>query len=228
LQALYRYAIEWSDLGSQGNTLFVESFPPIYKTVSYSQPLCLVGKLEGSAKRANLLQAYPENVVVDQKSGKPTPSDTKVDICVTAAGTSTDGLQHAGASKSFSTQTPDEHYLTLPFCVLCRTKHRLFINPNLSGPWLHWEDVTGGPVPADRLRQPSDVQLGSSGHYLFFASQERAQEFVNFTDAILFATSAGPTATSTSGSTSVQATNTPRTVQAFDQFGNPIILQILP
>lgn len=204
LQALYRYAVDWSDR-TTGEATFVRNFPLVYKSVSYNQPLCL-RDMHDTKKKALAKEADSLDLDLAEKptNGPVASSADKISVCVTAAGVSGSGLQHGATTETFTRQTPDEHYLTPPTCIVCYSSHGRVINHAIRGPWLRWEDVSGGSVRPDRLPRPGDVQLGQSGHYRFFVGQQHAQQFVDFTVAVLSAStvagSASPTASGTSAS----------------------------
>jgi hypothetical protein len=224
LQALYRYAVEWSSEGSSGVQKFVDNFPPIYKSVSYSKPLCLRGIHREAQTRAPVTSN--EDSKIQSTPGTPPKGADPIEVCATAAGTTT-SLQHGATTKSFSSQVPDEHYLTTEFCVLCYGRNGKTINQNLRGDWLHWDNVSGRPVWPNRARHPGDISLGRFGRYEFFVSADNAQKFVTFTAAVLLATnvsgSAGATSASASGG---QGSGAPKALTFFDLNGNAFQLFI--
>jgi hypothetical protein len=196
LDSLYRYAIEWSAQGEAGNQQFVHNYPPIYKQVNFNEPLCLVGKK--TADNSNT------EVTV------PVPGGT---VCATNTNAMREGPSRAQTSKSYSTQAIDEHYLRGPTCVVCGSPRRLHINRKIAGAWLHWQDNRGGPAPLARTVQDGDIPLGTYGNYSFFVASDQAQRFVDFSIAVLSATTlvsggtAGSAVANASAAKSVTLTN---------------------
>jgi hypothetical protein len=201
LQALYRYAVDWSDWpGSRGNFEFVKNFPPIQRTVSISQPQCLVSN---KGEVPTEVAAPPYYSKPDHVPDKPAPP---IYVCATAVGTAQDKLSRGATTASYTNQQDDPYYLRGGHCILCgvRPANRK-INDNLAGPWLRWQNLTGPNPNPDRLPRIGDVSLGRAGHYEFFTSPSEANKFVNFTVATLAAMSqAGSTSSSPSATTSSQ------------------------
>jgi hypothetical protein len=209
LQALYRYAVDWSEYGSQGDAYFVASFPPIQRSIGISAPTCI---------RAT--------------NGKPVlftlKDDTSLAFCATATTgtTSTIPFTKGAITRSYSDQRDDPYYLTNPDCIVCGLlKHHRHVNPNIQGPWLRWRNLTGPNPDPIRLPWPGDVSLGYAGHYQFFTSPESAEKFVNFTVAVLAAMGQGGSTSTATASTSsnAQAANS-KSVTLLDNLGNPFTL----
>jgi hypothetical protein len=221
LQALYRYAVQWSD-DADGVVRFVANFPLVYKSVSYNKPLCL-RDMTNSSK--NGLMKDSSSLDLDL-AAKPqptaTPSSGQIQVCATAAGTSTQGVSHGATSTTFARQTPDEHYLGGPTCIVCRSPHGHTINPLFRGGWLRWQDLSGGYVRPNRQPQEGDLPLGQAGHYVFYVNPKDAQRFVDFSVAVLSATTVGGSASpSAAGSTSgAQAAGGAKAFFALDPNGN--------
>jgi hypothetical protein len=211
LQALYRYVVDWSDKGDSGGKDFVNNFPRIQRTISYSRPICLYGIDDKKKKPVEL--GVKTNGAVDQTAT----------VCATAVGTGA-GASRGATTESFAGQEDDPYYLRNQDCIVCGGKEGKHINKNLAGPWLHWRDLTGPNLDTARLPQPGDISLGRAGHYEFFASTMGAQKFVNFTVATLAAMSQG--GSTSAPAASAQAAAGPKTVPALDQFGNTIQLFI--
>ncbi|WP_157100574.1 hypothetical protein [Rhodoplanes sp. Z2-YC6860] len=196
LQALYRYAVEWSE-ESDGVAQFLENFPPVQRSVSVSTPRCLV-------------DAGGNNIPFDPtKPGSPPPKDSDSTVCATAGGTTQSTISHGATTESYTNQADDPYYLRNKGCIVCvrysKTTHRRYrtINENLEGAWLRWEDVAGSQPNPVRAPLPDDVLLGHAGHYKFYTSRKTAQKFVNFTVATLSAMAqAGSTAATASSSAS--------------------------
>ena len=111
LQALYRYAVDWSSY-SDGGARLVHSFPLIYKAVNYNEPLCLYGKdKDGKVLKLQLPVASPTTPDQDPKQ------TAKILLC---ASSTPQGLaaSRTAATRSYSTQVPDEYYLTGPTCIV--------------------------------------------------------------------------------------------------------------
>jgi hypothetical protein len=201
LQALYRYAVEWSE-EPDGIMQFVLNFPLVYKSASYSKPLCLED--ETTKKHASTDQSNA--LALDTQGDKADKAGKSIQVCVTAAGGTAGaaGLSHGATTKTFTRQIPDEHYLTGPTCIVCSgPQGRRTINPLIFGPWLRWQDLSGRFVRPERVPRPGDVLLGQSGHYAFFTDGLRAQRFVDFSVAVLSATTIGGSAApGAAGSTS--------------------------
>lgn len=221
LQALYRYAVTWSgELG--GDQQFARSFPLIYKQASFSQPLCLQDMKKGPNFGSNQPVEEQRNLEVDPTKLNPTPTG-KITVCVTAAGTPSSGLSHGATTKTYTRQVPDEHYLRYPSCIVCGPASAPKINPAIQGPWLHWRDLAGGPVDVRRLPRPDDILVGRSGHYEFYVNPYDAQRFVDFTVAVLAATTvAGSTGTTSATAGGSPTGSTPRSIAATDANGNII------
>jgi hypothetical protein len=120
LQALYRYAVEWSD-ETTGVSKFVANFPLVYKSASYNKPLCLED-IKSSNKNAPINE--PDSLDLDLTPKAPVPvkpSSDHIQVCVTAAGTSGQALSHGATTKTFTRQIPDEHYLSGPTCIVCNS-----------------------------------------------------------------------------------------------------------
>ncbi|MBR0685324.1 hypothetical protein JQ594_05315 [Bradyrhizobium manausense] len=164
LDTLYRYAIDWS-ADPNGNRKFVSNFPLIYKSVNYAEPLCLVGKKADNA---------PNETVDVTADGKK--------LCATSV--NGNAAARGQATRSYSRQVADEHFLSGPTCVVCGAGRHLHPNAKFSGPWLHWQNASGAPVPLGREVHPGDIPLGSSGGHAFFISPENAQKFVDFSIAV--------------------------------------------
>jgi hypothetical protein len=114
-------------------------------------------------------------------------ASANLQFCVTAA-VSSGNYQHVGGTSAFSTEIPDEQHLRDPStCILCYGRRGLTINKKLQGTWLHWRDLNGAPVDPRRAIQPGDVRLGQSGHYELYADQEEPWAFVEFSMAVLAA-----------------------------------------
>ena len=94
---------------------------------------------------------------------------------------------HSGSSRSYVTQIDDKRYLTGPGCIVCDDAGGRHINPNLEGAWLHWKDWSGRPVPANRMALPGDIYLGRSGHLELYVDGRVPWKFVEFTIAVLSA-----------------------------------------
>ncbi len=222
LQALYRYAVEWSDLREVGVRKFVANFPLVPKTVSYNTPICLRDMSSSVEKGSKAPLPSNSQLELDKKTGEPKGADAPIKVCVTAVG-SNSGPSHGATTQTFSTLVPDEHYLKGPTCIVCSYGRGLTLNARLQGSWLHWNDLSGRPVEPTRAPRSGDISLGRSGHYEFFASPSSAQRFVDFTVAVLSATniggSGGPSA---GGGSAGQASSGPKAFIATDSAGNPV------
>jgi hypothetical protein len=211
LQALYRYAVDWSEDGARGEAYFIANFPPIQRSVSYTSPTCILAS-----------NGTPVTFKFD-KTGQ--------EFCATATTGTTNAIPFtkAATTQSYTDQMDDPYYLTNPDCIVCglRKRHR-YINPNIAGPWLRWRNITGPNHDPIRIPQPGDVSIGFGGHYEFFTSAENAEYFVNFTVAVLAATGqAGSTSTATaSTSAGSQAAGASKSVTLLDNLGNPFTLII--
>jgi hypothetical protein len=212
LQALYRYAVEWSDLGEEGVRIFVKNFPLIYKSVNYSEPLCLYGKDENG-------KIVPIYGPAKTQTKPPDDKDNQKNVLVCASSTSMVGspFTRSAATRSYSIQVPDEHFLSGPTCIVCAARdHRgLTINSDIKGAWLHWlENNQPPPFNPRRAPQPGDISLGRSGRYEFFTSREKAQKFVDFEVAVLSATNLGAVSAPTGAAGAAAAT--PKSAALFD------------
>jgi hypothetical protein len=170
LDSLYRYVVDWS-AQAHGNRKFVSNYPLIFKSINYSEPLCLIGK-----------KADGSNDTVDMTADGKKVCATNVNGASVARGQS---------SRTYSRQVADEHYLAGPTCVVCGSPRRLHINPKISGTWLHWKSAGGVPVPPGREVQEGDVLLGTYGARSFFVSPENGQKFVDFSIAVQSASTIG-------------------------------------
>jgi hypothetical protein len=175
LDALYRYAVEWSANEETGNQRFVRNYPLIYKQVNFNEPLCLIGKK--TADGSDAVVSVPVPVGKDKEPAT---------VCGTST-TTNGGAVRAQTSRSYSTQAIDEHYLQGPTCVVCGSLRRLHINKKIAGSWLHWQDNRGGPVPSARTVRDGDIPLGTYGNYSFFVASDQAEKFVDFSIAVLSA-----------------------------------------
>jgi hypothetical protein len=205
LDSLYRYALYWSS-EANGSERFVSNFPLIYKSVNYSEPLCLVGKKPDGTS---------ETVEV--------PADSKK-VCATSV--NSNAAARGQATRSFSTQVADEHYLAGPTCIVCGSRKRLHISKKIAGPWLHWQNAAGDPVPPGREVRSGDVFLGRSSGHSFFASSENAQKFVDFSIAVQSASTVASGGSANSATAS--AVGSSKAVTLFDATTGQPLFGIVP
>jgi hypothetical protein len=213
LHVLYRYVVDWSS-DPNGETTFKSAFPLMRKSVGHSVPECTYGRTEEGKLRSPALQ----NTTITAEDG----SVKRIYFCTTSTVT-VDKYQHQGSMLSYSTQVADGVYLTGPDCILCgpgdnlpvdAAKHVVHLNPQLSGPWLHWSRLDGNQaaVPTNRVRRDGDVSVGQSGNYEFYVPRSRAESFVRFNIALLNAStqvSAATGAGSAGGGAASQAAKAP-------------------
>jgi hypothetical protein len=165
--------------GDEGIKEFVEHFPRVKKTVTHTNPDCIYGWNKDTKKYDTPVLTNTAPTVNSQRA--------TLQFCTTAA-VSSGNYQHVGGTSSFSTEIPDEQYLRDPStCIVCYGRRGLTINKKLQGTWLHWRDLNGAPVDPRRAYQTGDVLLGQSDHYELYADGERAWKFVEFSMAILAA-----------------------------------------
>jgi hypothetical protein len=166
--------------------------------------MCIVGK---TAEGVSL------DVVVPVPAKDHTGKSVQTTVCATSTSATHDSSVRAQTSKSYSTQAIDEHYLRGPTCVVCGSPRRQHISRKIAGAWLHWQDNRGGPVSLARTVQDGDIPLGTYGNYSFFVASGQAQRFVDFSIAVLSATTlvsggtAGSAGTNVTSAKSLTLTN---------------------
>ena len=67
------------------------------------------------------------------------------------------------------------------------TQQNLVVNEKLAGAWLHWIDATGANNRPERAWRPGDLPIGHAGHYEFYVDQCNPEAFVEFSIAVLSA-----------------------------------------
>jgi hypothetical protein len=195
LAALYRLAVDWSADDDQGEWKFKNHFPLVQKVKTHSVPSCILGyyKDRNGYETASPVLSNSGKVLTYDRNGRPKIDVRELSFCATGS-IQSGNFTHAAETDSFSTQEPDERYLQGPGCILCLpddwpdapvTKKNLCINKLLKGTWLHWIDVTGANNRPGRAWQPGDLPLGHSGHYEFYEDKRQPGAFVEFSIAVL-------------------------------------------
>jgi hypothetical protein len=168
LMALYRFAVD-----NDGAKL-KRDYPLIYKSISINSTLCV---LDTDGKPINVSQEPPP--VIDPKSPPVNPVIThRYTRCATSLG-SNGSTGVSQGSQSMSQMIVDTYYMKRPLCVLCGSPHSMYVNPELTGNWLHWKSLPGAYRPDNY--QEGDTPLGQYGHYELYTSHpEKYAKFALF------------------------------------------------